>query len=158
MDIGDSFQNATDAFFDFLPNLLGFLVILLVGYIVAKVVAGVVGKLLDKLHIDRKLQESSARRYVDAALPGASPANGIARVVFWLIFIFFIVTAVGALGHPGGHGLHEPGAGLPAQHHRGHPDLRRRRAALRCRRGRGREVHGRHPHRQGRRRRWSPRS
>ena len=105
MDIGDSFQNATDAFFDFLPNLLGFLVILLVGYIVAKVVAGVVGKLLDKLHIDRKLQESSARRYVDAALPGASPASGIARVVFWLIFIFFIVTAVGALGIPAATGF-----------------------------------------------------
>ena len=29
MDIGNSFQNATDGFFAFLPNLLGFLVILL---------------------------------------------------------------------------------------------------------------------------------
>ena len=36
MDIGDSFQEATDGFFAFLPNLLGFLVILLVGFIVAK--------------------------------------------------------------------------------------------------------------------------
>jgi uncharacterized membrane protein len=100
MDIGDSFQNATDGIFDFLPNLLGFLLILLVGYIVAKVVSSVVGKLLDKVHIDRKLRESSASRYVDAVLPGASPASGIARVVFWLIFVFFITSAIGALGIP----------------------------------------------------------
>lgn len=105
MDIGDSFQNATDGFFDFLPNLLGFLVILLVGYIVAKVVAGVVGKLLEKVGIDRRLHESSANRYVDAVLPGASAANGIARIVFWLIFIFFITTAIGALGIPAATGF-----------------------------------------------------
>ena len=100
MDIGDSFQRTTDGIFDFLPNLVGFLLILLVGYVVAKVVAGVVRKLLEKVHIDRRLRESSANRYVDAVLPGASPANGIAAVVFWLIFIFFVTVAIGALGIP----------------------------------------------------------
>lgn len=100
VDIGDSFQNTTDGIFDFLPNLLGCLLILLVGFIIAKVVSGLVRKLLDKAHVDRKLHESSASRYVDAVLPGASPAGGIARVVFWLIFIFFISAAIGALGIP----------------------------------------------------------
>ncbi len=105
MDIGDSFQNTTDGFFDFLPNLLGFLLILLIGYIVARVVAGVVGKLLERVGIDQRLHQSSANRYVDAVLPGASAANGIARVVFWLIFIFFITTAIGALGIPAATGF-----------------------------------------------------
>jgi hypothetical protein len=100
MDIGDSFQRTTDGIFDFLPNLVGFLLILLVGYLVSKVVAGLVKKVLDKVHLDRRLHESSANRYVDAVLPGASPANGISRVVFWLIFIFFITAAIGALGIP----------------------------------------------------------
>ena len=100
MDIGDSFQNATDGFFDFLPNLLGFLLILLIGFIVAKLVATAVRKLLEKVNVDRKLHESSASRYVDAVLPGASPSNGISRVVFWLIFVFFVFTAIGALGIP----------------------------------------------------------
>jgi hypothetical protein len=100
VDIGDSFQRTTDGIFDFLPNLVGFLLILLVGYLVSKVVAGIVRTLLGKLHLDRRLHESSASRYVDAVLPGASPANGIARVVFWLIFIFFVTAAIGALGIP----------------------------------------------------------
>lgn len=100
MDIGDSFQRTTDGIFDFLPNLVGFLLILLVGYLVSKVVAKIVKAVLDKVHLDRRLHESSANRYVDAVLPGASPANGISRVVFWLIFIFFITAAIGALGIP----------------------------------------------------------
>ncbi len=100
MDIGDSFQRTTDKFFDFLPNLVGFLVILLVGYIIAKVVASIVRKLLEKLNVDQSLRSSSSHRYVEAALPGASPAGAIARVVFWLIFIFTLTIAVAALGIP----------------------------------------------------------
>lgn len=100
MDIGDSFQRTTDGIFDFLPNLVGFLLILLVGYLVSKAVATIVKTILDKVHLDRRLHESSANRYVDAVLPGASPANGISRVVFWLIFIFFVTAAIGALGIP----------------------------------------------------------
>ena len=100
MDIGDSFQNATDSFFAFLPNLLGFLILLVIGFIVAKVVAGVVRKVLEKVGVDRHLRESDANSYVEKVLPGASPANGIARVVFWFVFLFFLVAAIGALKIP----------------------------------------------------------
>ena len=100
MDIGDSFQNATDSFFDFLPNLLGFLVILLVGYLVARVVSTIVAKVLEKAGLDRRLRESDGNQYVERVMPGASPSHLIARVVFWLIFIFFIFSAIGALEVP----------------------------------------------------------
>jgi hypothetical protein len=100
MDFGDSFQNATDAFFAFLPNILGCLLLLLIGYIVAKVVAGVVRRLLDKLGLDRQLAASDASKYVDRVMPGASAARGIARVVFWLVFVFFVFAAIGALQIP----------------------------------------------------------
>ena len=100
MDIGDSFQTATDGLFGFLPNLLGFLIILVIGFIVAKVVAGVVRKVLDKVGIDRRLHESEAHNYVEKVMPGASASNGISRVVFWLIFVFFLFAAIGALKIP----------------------------------------------------------
>lgn len=100
MDIGRSFQQAMDGIIGFLPNLIGFLVILLVGYIVAKVVQAVLRKILQKVGLDRKLHESDANRYVERVMPGASPANGVARVVFWLIFVFFLFSAIGALGIP----------------------------------------------------------
>ncbi|WP_377644877.1 hypothetical protein [Oryzobacter terrae] len=100
MDIGESFQRTTDGILGFLPNLLGFLLLLLVGWVVAKVVSGVVRKLLEKVGIDRHLHESRAHDYVDRFLPGASPANGIARLVFWLVFVFFLLAAIGALEIP----------------------------------------------------------
>jgi Conserved TM helix len=100
MDIENSVQEAFDGFFAFLPNLLGFLVLLAIGFIVAKIAQAVVRKVLQKVGMDRHLHESDANKYVERFMPGASPANGIARVVFWLIFIFFLFSAVGALKIP----------------------------------------------------------
>ena len=100
MDIGNSFENVLDTIIGFIPNLLGFLLILLIGYVIAKIVAGVVRKVLEKVGVDQKVQQSDANRYVDAVLPGARPSAGIARLVFWLVFVFFLVTAIGALQIP----------------------------------------------------------
>lgn len=100
MDIGRSFNRAWEGFFGFLPNLLGFLVILLVGYVVAKLVAAAVQKALEKLGLDAKLHESDANKYVEKVMSGAKPSRGISRVVFWLVFAFFLFSAVGALGIP----------------------------------------------------------
>lgn len=100
MDIGSSFENATDGIFAFIPNLLGSLLLLLIGYVIATVVAKLVKTVLDKLHLDTRLKESDAHTYVERVVPGASASNGISRVVFWLIFVFFISAAIGALGIP----------------------------------------------------------
>ena len=100
MKIKQSLQTGLDNLVGFIPNLIGFLLLLLVGYIVAKVVAGVVRKLLQKVGLDKHLHESDANKYVDRVLPGASPSNGIARVVFWLVFVFFLFAAIGALKIP----------------------------------------------------------
>ena len=72
MDIGDSFQNATDTFFAFLPNLLGFLVLLIIGFIIAKVVQGLLRKGLEKAGLDRHLHDSDANKYVDRVMPSLS--------------------------------------------------------------------------------------
>ena len=53
VNIGDSLQTGLDAFFGFVPNLLAFLVILAIGWLIAKVVRTVVNKALDK--VDRLL-------------------------------------------------------------------------------------------------------
>ena len=97
MDIEESFQRAADRFFEFLPNLLGFLIILIIGYIIARLVAAAVRKLLEKAELDRRMHDANANTYVDRVLAGASASRGIARVVFWLIFAFFLFAAIGVL-------------------------------------------------------------
>jgi hypothetical protein len=97
MDIGDSLQNALDRLVGFLPNLLGFLVILIVGYIVARIVRALVARLLQKVGVDRMLSESAGGRFLDRMLPGTTASRGIARLLFWFVFAFFLVAAIGAL-------------------------------------------------------------
>jgi hypothetical protein len=100
MDIGESFNRAWEAFFGFLPNLLGFLVILAVGYVVARLVATAAQKGLEKTPLDSRLAQSDANRYVESVVAGAKPSRGIARVVFWLVLAFFAFSAIGALKIP----------------------------------------------------------
>lgn len=100
MDINNSIERGFDRFFAFLPNLLGFLVLLLVGYLVAKVVGGLVSKALGRAHLDQHLHRSDAHTYVERVMPGASAERGVGRLVFWLVFAFFLFAAIGALGIP----------------------------------------------------------
>ena len=100
MDLKKTLQDGISEIVAFLPNLIAFLVILLIGFIVAKVVAGIVRKLLEKTGVDEHVRKSDAHKYVDRVMPGASVANGVGRVVFWLIFIFFLFSAIGALKIP----------------------------------------------------------
>jgi hypothetical protein len=98
--IGDSVQQALDSFFGFLPNIVGFLVILLIGYIIAKVARKAIAALLQKVGLDKALHDSDAGQYVERVSPGASPANLIGAVAFWFVFLFAISAAIGALKIP----------------------------------------------------------
>jgi len=98
--ISDSLQQGFDAFFAFIPNLIAFLVILIVGFIIAKMVSGIVKKVLEKAGLDKALHESDAKQYVDRVSPDASPSAAIGKVFFYLIFIFVLTAAIGALKIP----------------------------------------------------------
>ena len=100
MRIGQTLKDGVAEIVAFLPNLIGFLLLLLIGFIVAKVVSTIVRKVLEKLGVDDKIRNSDANRYVDGVLPGATVSGGVAKLIFWFIFIFFIFSAIGALKIP----------------------------------------------------------
>ena len=80
----------------FIPKLLGFLVILLVGYFVAKIVAKVVDKLLERAGFDRAVERGGIKKALAKSQYDASDI--VAKLVFFAIFIPFLSAAVGALG------------------------------------------------------------
>ena len=98
--IVDSLQQGLDAFIGFLPNLIGFLAILIVGFIIARIVKGIVGKGLEKLGVDRALHSGQMGQYVEKVSPGASPSKLIGSIAFWFIFVFVLSAAIGALKIP----------------------------------------------------------
>src|SRR3954464_3600420 len=98
--IGDSLQQALNSFFGFLPNLLGFLVLLVIGYIVAKVVKGILTRLLQKVGLDKALHSGQTGQYVEKVSPGASPSKLVGSIAFWFLFLGAISLAVSALKIP----------------------------------------------------------
>jgi len=100
VDIGASLQQALDAFFAFLPRLLGFLIVLAIGFIVAKVVKSLLVKLLGKVGLDRAMHSGSVGQYVNRAAPDLSPSRIIGTIAFWFIFLGALSIAVSQLGIP----------------------------------------------------------
>ena len=98
VEIGDSLQQALDSFFGFLPNLLGFIVILAIGWVIARVVKAAVTKALQKVGVDRALHSGSTGRYVDRVAPDTSPSRVIGMLAFWFIFLGALAIAVSQLG------------------------------------------------------------
>ena len=80
----------------FVPKLLGFLVILLVGYFLAKLVAKVVDKLLERAGFDRAVERGGIKKALAKSSYDASDI--VAKLVFFAIFIPVLSAAIGVLG------------------------------------------------------------
>jgi hypothetical protein len=98
VNIGDSVQQGLDAVFAFIPKLIGFLLILLIGYIIARVVKGILQKLLQKVGIDRALHSGSTGSYVNKVAPDVKPSSLIGSLAFWFLFLGAVAIAVSQLG------------------------------------------------------------
>lgn len=100
ISIGNSFQKGLNGFFGYLPNILGFFAILLVGYIIARVVKAIIIAVLHKIKVDQHFERSSAGVIVDKVSPGGKVSRLIGALAFWLIFLYAVTAAVGALDIP----------------------------------------------------------
>ena len=90
--VTDGFRTLTT----FIPKLIGFLVILLVGYFVAKIISGLVDKALERTGFDNAVERGGIKKSLAKSQYDASDI--IAKIVFFAIFIPFLSAAVGALG------------------------------------------------------------
>jgi hypothetical protein len=98
LSISDSLQRASDEFFVWLPKLIGALIILLIGYIVARIIAGVVRKAMQSSGADRALEQGKAGTYMQQYAPHLQPSGVVATIVFWFVFGWAILLAISALG------------------------------------------------------------
>jgi hypothetical protein len=98
--IAGSIQKGLDALLGFIPNILGFLVILIVGFFIARLIKGILTKVLEKVGIDKALHSGAVGEHVKRMSPDASAASLLASVVFWFIFLFVLTAAIGALKIP----------------------------------------------------------
>jgi len=90
--------HALDLLLVFVPLLLGFLLILLVGYIIASLVSKAVTFLLRKIGFDNMANRIGLTRMEQRMGVKLDPAGVLGKIVFWFLFLVFLVPATNALG------------------------------------------------------------
>ncbi len=93
-----SFAAALALVFSFIPKLLGFLVILLIGWLVASALAKAVTFLLRKVGFDRIGDRIGLSRLLSQSGLKTDAADVLGKIVYWFVFLIFLVPAVDALG------------------------------------------------------------
>lgn len=90
--------NALNLLLVFIPLLLGFLLILLVGYLIAAALSKAVTFLLRKIGFDNLANRIGLSRLEQRMGVRLDPAGVLGKIVFWFIFLVFLVPATNALG------------------------------------------------------------
>ncbi len=92
--------NALNLLLTFIPRFLGFLVILLVGWLIASLVSKGVTALLRRIGFDRISQRIGLTRLEQRMGLHMDSAGILGKVVFWFLFLIFLVPAADTLGVP----------------------------------------------------------
>jgi len=93
-----SFTSALALVFAFIPKLIGFLVIMLVGWLVAKALGKAVTFLLRKVGFDNFANRIGLTRFDQRMGVHLDPADLLGQIVFWFIILIFLVPAFDTLG------------------------------------------------------------
>jgi len=94
--MGDSFRNALDNVVAFLPALLLFIIILAIGYFIAKALEKVLVKVLEKVGFDRAVERGGIKKALQNSQYDASQI--LAKIVFYAVMLFVLSTAFGVFG------------------------------------------------------------
>lgn len=98
-NFSDRLQTSVDQVFgQTLPALLGALVILFAGYLLAKVLEKLVERGLRRIRLNQMLERGGVTQAVERSGTRVNPTRVLANLVFWLVMFTVILLAANALG------------------------------------------------------------
>ncbi|WP_229718968.1 mechanosensitive ion channel family protein [Nocardia jinanensis] len=96
IDFQQGFSDAWSSIATFVPKLLGFLVILLIGWVIAKVVEKIVDKILERVGFDRLVERGGIQRMLSRSKYDASDLLG--KLAFYAILLIALQMGFGVFG------------------------------------------------------------
>jgi hypothetical protein len=96
IDIQGGLSEAWARIITFVPKLLGFLAILIIGYFVAKLLARVVDSLLERIGFDGWVERGALKTALERSRFDASDILSV--VAFWAVFLIALQLAFGVFG------------------------------------------------------------
>jgi hypothetical protein len=85
-------------FADIVPRLIGALVILLAGYLLARLIEKGVDRLLRRMRLNQALERGGVMEAVERSGSHLNPTRVISNLVFWLVMFAVLLLAANALG------------------------------------------------------------
>jgi hypothetical protein len=99
VNFGDRLQASfSQVFGDYVPAMLGALVILFAGYLLAKVLEKLTERFLRRIRLNRMLERGGVMQAVERSGAHLNPIRVLANLVFWLVMFAVILVAANALG------------------------------------------------------------
>lgn len=94
----DALTQTFSSFGNALPKILGALLLLIVGYFIAKIIARIIRRALQMAKVDTLADKLQDIDMVSKSGINIVPSGIISKVVYYMIFLAFVVAAAGALG------------------------------------------------------------
>jgi Mechanosensitive ion channel, conserved TM helix len=96
LSIRSSIDDGFSVFFAWVPRAVGFVVVLLIGYLIAKVVGNLIYRATHRAGLDRTVHGGAGGNLIQRAVP--SPSRLLGKVTFWVIFLGAVSIAASVLG------------------------------------------------------------
>jgi len=91
-------QDSFNQLYLYIPALLGALVILFAGYLLARLLGKGTERLLRRVHFNRLLERGGVMQAVERSGSHINPTRVAANIIFWFIMFAVIMVAANALG------------------------------------------------------------
>lgn len=98
VDIAGPITNMMNEVLTYLPAVIGAIIILVIGWIIGRVIAGVARRIFEKANVDSAIAKTGMGGTV--AGTGMSATSLFTTVVKWFIYLIFILAAVSVLNIP----------------------------------------------------------
>ena len=94
----DPLQNAISTFLSYIPQFVGAIIILVIGYILARFLQALVTRILQGIGFESWMERGGVKQFFDRAQTDHTPSSILGILVFWFVFIIAITMAADALG------------------------------------------------------------
>ncbi|MGI8574565.1 MAG: mechanosensitive ion channel family protein [Egibacteraceae bacterium] len=95
-NIGGQLTQTFGTVIDFLPKLLGFFLILIVGYFIAKILARIVDGVLERVGFDKAVERGGIKKAL--AKTQYDPSDFLAKIVLYAVMLFVLQLAFSVFG------------------------------------------------------------
>lgn len=91
-------QNLWQGFLNFLPNLIGALLVFIIGWFISGGIGKLVAEILKRIKFDRLFEKGAWKTAMERADLKITPSEFIGSIFKWILIIVFLEVAVGILG------------------------------------------------------------